>query len=139
MNALKCFVAVMAMVLCSVTAEAQVTSGPNKGEVQPPLKVQVLGENDVFKEQDVAKVRADKPTIYLFIQAESWDRPMFQFIRKLDGLVKNLDENTRLVAVWVTDDNDKTKDYLPKIKKYFEENLVTYFEGGKAGPDKWSI
>ena len=65
MNAQR-LLAVVVLVAWSTVAQAQVTSGPNKGDAQPPLKLQVLGENDNFAEKDVAQERGDQPTVYLF-------------------------------------------------------------------------
>ena len=47
-----------------------------------------------------------------------------------DGLV---------VAVWLTDDADKTKDYLPVAQQslQFQATALACFTGGKAGPEGW--
>jgi hypothetical protein len=42
------------------------------------------------------------------------------------------------VAVWLTDDADKSKEYLPKIAQYFKGAVLSVF-GGTAGPKDWAI
>src|SRR5262249_1430576 len=43
-----------------------------------------------------------------------------------------------LVAVWLTEDEDKTKEYLPKISTYFNTSALTVFKG-KEGPKGWDV
>jgi len=77
------------------------------------------------------ELRKDKPTVYVFVQAEKWDRPMFRFIKTID---EKLGDAGQVVAVWLTDDADKSKTYLPKISTYFTNAALTVFftVGGTA-------
>jgi hypothetical protein len=77
----------------------------------------------------------DKPTIYVFVSAKDFNRPMFRFLKKLDD---DLGDDGLVVAVWLTDDMDKSKEYLPKIAQYFQGAALTVF-GGTAGPKDWAI
>ncbi len=46
-----------------------------------------------------------------------------------------------MVAVWLTDNPDKSKAYLPIAQRSIrlQKTPLAVFEGGKNGPDGWSI
>jgi hypothetical protein len=50
-------------------------------------------------------------------------------------------EDAYVVAVWLTDDPDKTKQYLPVAQRSlkFQNTALTCFTGEKAGPKDWGI
>jgi hypothetical protein len=134
--------ACLALVLCltQIVRAQDVSSGPEKGKNVPELKVyDVTGENK-DKELNYVKERKDKTTVYLVIHASKFDRPMAQFMKKLDETVAK-DEGVYVVAVWLTDDTDKTKNYLPKAQQslQFNNTALTYFPGDKEGPKDWNI
>src|SRR5215469_13722355 len=87
------------------------------------------------KEVDYAALRKDKPTVYVFVSAKDFGRPVFRFLKKLD---EDVGDDGVVVAVWLTDDADKSKAYLPKIAQYFRGVVLTVF-GGTAGPKDWAI
>src|SRR5262249_54790568 len=93
------------------------------------------------KEVDYAAERKDRPTIYVFIQAEKWDRPMARFMRRLDDALQKKDEAWPVVAVWLTDNPDKTKEYLPVAQQSlrFQKTALTCFTGERIGPKDWNI
>jgi hypothetical protein len=72
--------------------------------------------------------------VYVFVSAKDFDRPMFRFLKKLDEDL----EDGLVVAVWLSDDADKSKEYLPKIAQYFKKAALTVF-AGTAGPQGWAI
>jgi hypothetical protein len=128
----------------SLIATAQdVDSGPKKGEKVPALKVyDATGENKE-KTVDYAGLRKDKPTVYLLIGSGDdakgkFDRPMFRYIKELDTTVGKELEDVYLVVVWLSEDEDKTKEYLPKISTYFTSSALTVFKG-KDGPKGWDV
>ncbi len=126
----------LALLLLASLALADVASGPKAGDKAAELKVYaVTGES---KERDVnyTELRKDKPTVYVFVQADKWDRRMFRFVKTLD---EKLGDAGQVVAVWLTDDADKSKEYLPKISQYFANAALTVFTGEKAGPKEWGI
>ena len=110
-------------------------SGPKEGAKVPPLKVYAVTGEPKDKEVEYAGLRKDKPTVYLFVSAKEFSRPMFRFVKKLD---EDLGDNGLVVAVWLTDDADKSKKYLPKISQYFKRAALTVF-GGTEGPKDWAI
>ena len=127
--------------LASSAVGQDVSSGPEQGKTVPALKVFDATGPHKDKEIVYAAERKDKSTIYIFIQAEKWDRPMARFLRKLDDALQKKDEDWPVVAVWVTDNPDKTKGYLPLAQQSlrFEKTALTCFTGEKMGPKDWSI
>jgi hypothetical protein len=61
---------------------------------------------------------------------------MFRFIKALD---EKAGEDALVVAVWLTADADKSKEYLPKISQYFKSAALTVFTGDASGPKDWGI
>src|SRR4051812_4301053 len=92
---------------------SDVESGPNEGSEVPALKVyDATGENKE-KSVDYAGLRKGKPTVYLFVGEGKFGRPMFRFLKTLDeSMTKDL-EDVYGVAVWLTEDEEKSKEYLP--------------------------
>jgi hypothetical protein len=134
--------AVLSLVLAASTSWAQdVTSGPEKGAVVPALPVFDATGPQKGKDVDYATERTDKPTVYVFIQADKWDRPMARFLKGLDGAVQKDGDNASVVGVWLTDDPTKTKEYLPVAQQslQFQATTLTCFTGEKAGPKAWTM
>jgi hypothetical protein len=127
--------------LASSAVAQDVSSGPEQGKKVPALKVFDATGSHKDKEVDYAAERKDSPTIYIFVQAEKWDRPMARFMRKLDDTLPKKDEDGPVVAVWLTDNPDKTKEYLPVAQQslLFQKTALTCFAGGIAGPKDWNI
>jgi hypothetical protein len=122
-------------------ADGDTDSGPKAGEKVAALKVFVAVGEPEGKEADLAAERKDGPTIYIFVQADKFTRPMNRFMKILDGEVGKLDDNARMVAVWLTDDADKSKTFLPRVQMSvkYEKTALTVFPGDKSGPQNWGI
>jgi hypothetical protein len=132
----------LSLVLLPAVAPAQdVTSGPDKGVKVPELKVYDATGAHKAKEVDYAADRKDKPTVYLFVNADKFDRPMNRFMKALDGAVKKDFEGAYVVAVWVGGDADKTKELLPRVQQSvgYEVTALTLFAGAKEGPKGWNV
>ena len=116
-------------------ARADVSSGPKEADTVPALKVYAVAGDPKDKEVDYVELRKVKPTVYVFVSAKDFDRPMFRYLKKLN---EDLGDTAQLVAVWLTDDKDKSKEYLPKIAQYFNGAALAVFDG-TAGPKDWGI
>src|SRR5437868_15446258 len=81
----------------------EVASGPEVGKAVPALKVFDATGPHKTKEVDYAQERKGKPTVYLFIQADKWDRPMARFVKELEKAVQKESAEALVVAVWLTD------------------------------------
>ena len=127
------------LALGGVTRAADLESGPEKGAKIPALKVyDCTGENKE-KSVDYAALRKDKVTIYLFIPAGKFDRPMHRFVKKLDEAANDDFKEVYLVAVWLTDDEPTTKEHLPKIQMSvnYATTALCSFKGND--PKDWNI
>jgi hypothetical protein len=129
------FSALLLGTLLAGLASAGVVSGPKEGAKVAPLKVYAVTGEPKDKDVDYAGLRKAKPTVYVFVSAKDFDRPMFRFIKKLD---EDLPDDGLVVAVWLTDDAEKAKQYLPKIAQYFKGAALTVF-GKTEGPKDWGI
>jgi hypothetical protein len=131
----------LAGVLLTAATKQELPSGPESNKKAPALKVFDASGTYQDKEVDYVTERQDKATIYVFVQADKWDRPMARFLRKLDETVVKENDDAYVVAVWLTDDADKTKAYLPRAQQSlsFQHTALTCFTGEKAGPKDWGI
>ena len=80
------------------------------------------------KNVDYAADRKGNPTVFLFINAQKFDRPMNRFMKTLDGVIVKDFEDAYIVAVWLNGDADKTKQSLnetnvPMVKEALEKAL----------------
>jgi hypothetical protein len=130
----------VALLVVATSAPAQdVSSGPDKDAKVPALKVFDATGPNKDKHVDYAAARKNKPTIYLLIRADKFDRPMNRFMKGLDGQVKKDSEDAYIIAVWLTDDVDKAKERLPAVQQsvQYENTALTIFTDGKDGPENW--
>jgi hypothetical protein len=134
------FVALLASFVASA-ARADVDSGPKPGEKVPALKVFSVVGDEENKEIDAAKLRGAKPTIYLFVRADRLTRPIARTMRTLDQEVDKLGGEIKLVAVWLTDDKEKTKEFLPKAQESmkFDATTLALHPDLTTGPEHWGI
>jgi hypothetical protein len=105
-----------------------------------PLKVAVVTGDHAGEALDLVADRAAKPTVYVFIQADKWDRPMALFLKTLDRDMEGLTD-ARSLAVWLSEDVAKSKEYLPRAQQslQFGRTDLTVFDGDKFGPPGWSV
>jgi hypothetical protein len=136
-----CLVLALPPLLPAGPARAQdVPSGPEPRAKVPALKVYDATGAHKEKDVDYAAERKDRPTVYLFINAEKFDRPMNRFMKTLDGIIHKDFEGAYVVAVWLTGDADKTKELLPRVQRSvgYEATALTVF-ADKAGPQGWFV
>src|SRR5438067_8522659 len=141
MVGVRCSLFLASLLLAPRCTAQNVDSGPEPGKQVPALKVfDGTGPNQ-DKELDYAAERKEKPTIYVFIQADKWDRPMARFLCKLDEVVVKQSDDAYVVVVWLTDNAEKTKQYLPVAQRSlkFQNTALTCYTGEKAGPNDWGI
>src|SRR5262245_10572471 len=97
-------------VLPLAVVRAQSASGPKESPEVGSLRVFVATGDSAGQDVDFVAEQGDRPRVYLFIQAEHWNRPMARFVKTLDReLAQGIEgaDEARSVAVWLTDDMDK--------------------------------
>ena len=116
-------------------------AGPEAGKRVSALKVFDATGAHAGSEADYAAERKDQPTLYVFVQADKWDRPMARFLRALDEGIAKVDDDAYLVGVWLTADVNKTKQYLPLAQQSLQlrKSALTCYADGKDGPPAWGI
>jgi hypothetical protein len=115
-------------------------SGPGKVAKVPALRVHDATGAHKGKQVDYPARREGRPTLYLLLWADQFDRPMNRFLKGLDKAVAKDFPGTYAVAVWLTDDVDKTKALLPRVQEsvQYEATALTYHKG-KEGPKGWNV
>ncbi|HTN75380.1 MAG TPA: hypothetical protein VL096_09040 [Pirellulaceae bacterium] len=121
-----------------------VVTGVAQGEDLQPLKLFAVTGSAAGNEVDYLAERKDKTTIYLFLNGAVWDRPIARYVKVLDtkladGIEKAKDAH--VVAVWLSDDAAKGKEYLPKAQQSLNLSKTdwTVFSGSADGPTGWNI
>jgi hypothetical protein len=108
------------------------------------FKVMAVTGANAGSEVEYLSQRKDKTTVYLFLQGEHWGRPIARYVKVLDtkivdGIKGEVD--VQAVAVWLSDDAAKGKEYLPRAQMSLNLSRTDWsvFEGQKAGPDGWNV
>jgi hypothetical protein len=129
------------VLVIATSVHAQVSSGPQAGSDVAPLNVYAVTGNRGGGEADLAADREGKPTVYIFIQADKWDRPVGRFVKTLDQELAKSHPEVESIAVWLSDDVEKSKEYLPRAQQslQFEKTALAVHPGDINGPEGWSI
>lgn len=137
----RCVISLAVALLAVTVARAAIESGPAVDGALPELKADAATGDDAGKQVSFTTTRKGKPTVYVFIRADRFDRPIARYLKFLDKALVELGKDTHVVAVWLTDDADKTRDYLPKVQQSIklEATTLALYAGGKPGPDAWAI
>lgn len=122
-------------------ALADVASGPESGAALSPLKVQAVTGSIENKEVDYTAERGEKPTVYVFIPREKWDRPVARFLRQLDEEAGKAGHGAALVVVFLSDAPEQTADYLPRAQMAikFQQTALAVFPSTTNLPDGWNL
>jgi hypothetical protein len=125
----------------TMAVHAQSNSGPAAGSKLPPLTVAAVTGDGAGDDVEFVARRAGKPTIYLFVQADKWDRPVGRFIKTLDQELAGTRADAAMIAVWLTDDVEMSKEYLPRAQQSINlaQTSLCVYPGDKNGPAAWSI
>lgn len=120
---------------------AEEVSGPKVGSELKPLKVFAAAGLVSGEEKDFAEVRKDDSTYFVFVQASKFDRPVARFLKKLDTELAATRPDVQVIAVWLTDDLAKSKEYLPRMQESIQlrQTVLAVYGGEKTGPQDWSI
>lgn len=137
---LSCFLGTVAATSCLF---ADKESGPGVGTAVPACPGYVVGEadRDASEKVDLAKLRAEQPTLYFVISNEKWDRPPARLLKELDNKITRVSALGKVVVVWLTNDLDAGKEYLPRAQQSLklERSLWTIHAGEQSGPEDWNI
>src|SRR5919197_2439046 len=132
---------VIALVALALGARADVTSGPKAGDKVEDFKAYGVVGAIEGKEGNYVRERKGEPTVFVFVQQAHWNRPMARLLKELDSKGKEANDKAAVVAVWLTEQPDAAKEYLPKAQMSlnFVNTSLGVFEGNKSGPNNWGI
>ncbi len=122
-------------------AHAAIESGPAVDSVLPELKAEAITGDEAGKKVTFTTARKAKPTVYVFIRADKFDRPIARYLKTLDKALAELGRDTHVVAVWLTDEVEKQREYLPKVQQSlkFECTTLALYTEDKLGPNGWAL
>ena len=129
------------VVVLLLTSLVHADSGPAEKAEVPALKVDAVAGLVSGETKDFAAERKDKPTIYVFVQADKFDRPIARFLKVLDQELGKNRPDVQVIAVWLADDAQKSKDYLPRAQMSINlrQTVWSVYGGDKSGPTGWNI
>jgi len=127
--------------LVLTVAQAAIESGPAVDSALPELKADAATGDDAGKKVPFTTTRKGKPTVYVFVRADKFDRPIGRYLKFLDKALVELGKDTHVVAVWLTDDVDKTREYLPRVQQSIKLEATTFafYAEDRNGPNAWAI
>ncbi len=132
----------IALVLLSTNlTSAAIESGPAVDSPLPELKADAVTGDDAGKKTTFTTTRKAKPTVYVFIRADKFARPIARYLKVLDKALAELGKDRHVVAVWITEDADKTREYLPKVQQSIklEATTLALYAEDKNGPNARAI
>jgi hypothetical protein len=127
------------LMLAFVATAADVESGPKADAKVPELKATFATGTHEGKEIDIPSERKDEPTVYIFVTSSKFDRPVFRFIKELDGKLGETNEKAAAFAIWVGGDAEKHKDYLPKVSGSLKGVKTDLAWTTNATPEGWGL
>jgi hypothetical protein len=131
-----------ALFLLSTTlAGVAIDSGPAVESALPGLTADAATGADAGKKVTFTTTRKAKPTVYVFVRGDRFDRPIGRYLKHLDKALVELGKDAHVVAVWLTDDVDKTREYLPRVQQSIKLEATTFtcYAEGKDGPNAWAL
>ncbi len=125
-------------------ANGQASSGPKPGAEIKAFRATAATGDNAEKSVDFVADRNAKPTVYIFVQAADFDRPLARLLKVLDEeMSKGIDgaAGAEVVAVWLTEDREKSQRYLPLAQQSLKltRTTLSVFEGDANGPTEWDI
>lgn len=133
-----------AFAIAPLAARGQTSSGPEAGSKAAPLKIEICTGERAGQELDAVSDRGRRPTVFVFVRADTWDRPAARYLKTIDAeFVKGAEgtADASVVAIWLTDDVAKSKQYVPVAQQSLQLEKTTFavYPGDRSGPNGWSI
>lgn len=119
--------------------------GPDVGKPAPALKVFQATGDQAGKDVNGSDVSKDRPTLFVFVNSEKWDRPVARFLKKLDERLSEARQNKlpngQVAIVWLTKDSDKAREYLPRAQQSLKLEASTWnvFSGDAYDAQGWVL
>ena len=112
-------------------------SGPKVGEKLGDAKVKGVFEPIEGKELNLLDRAKKEPTVVIFVHKLT--RPTFRLLKELDKAAA-AEEGLNATFVWLTDDVEKTKEFLDRAKGSLSfKSAVAISVDGNAGPNGYGL
>lgn len=133
--------ALISIVIASGVAWADIDSGPNVGTTVSALKVFAATGDQSGKDLDVAAERGTKPTVYVFIPYDRFDRPLARMLKAIEKSVIDAGNEASTVTIFLAEDQAAAKERLPKVQMslQFTANPLVIYPSAKESPEGWSV
>ncbi|WP_166829238.1 hypothetical protein [Thalassoroseus pseudoceratinae] len=135
--------ALMTWLVLAVNSDvrADLESGPEKGAKVEALPVFVATGEFKGQTKNLVKHRDGKATLWFFVPADKWNRPTARLLRALDDKFSDVEEDGEIIAVWMSDDLPKAKEYMPVADRALKLDHTTFtvYEKDPLGPADWAI
>jgi hypothetical protein len=134
-------VPLLTLVAAPVVHAQDVVSGPEKGAAVPALQVFDVTGAHQGQSVDYAAERKDKATVFVLLRADRFDRPMNRFLKGLDQAVQKDFPEVYIVAVWLTEDEQKSRELLPRVQQsvHYQATALTVLKSDGNGPKGWNL
>ncbi len=131
----------IAVIGLSETVRGELDSGPTVGEAVPKLKVTMVTGDQAGQEVDATEVRGDKPTVYVFVPEDRFDRSIARYLKTLDEALGKEGKESAAVAIWYSDTPEKTREYLARVQMSlkFAQTSVGVHPSLATPPDGWVL
>lgn len=132
---------VIASLSFAVSAWADVNSGPAVGTEMQELTVFSVTGDVQNEEVDFVAHREGKPTLYCFVPADKFTRQSGRLLKALDGRIDEVDADAAIVTVWLTEDAEGSKEYMPVLQQsmQFENTSLAVDTSDPLGPLEWAV
>jgi hypothetical protein len=138
----RCFIlSAVASLSFVASAWADVNSGPAVGTEMQELTVFGVTGDVQNEEVDFVAQREGNPTLYCFVPADKWNRQTARLMKALDDRISEVDPEAAIVAVWLTEDPDASKEYLPRAQQslQLENTSLAVDTSDPLGPLEWAV
>lgn len=131
----------LTMTLAASELLAEISSGPNQGTSIAPLMVFAATGDHAGKNIDISADIGPNPTIYLFVPHDRFDRPLARLIKNLEKRTIEAGKGSRLVTIFLTNDEAKTKEHLLRVQMslQFTANPLMVYPDATKGPAEWLL
>lgn len=132
--------AIVALLLfTSRVAVADVDSGPMVDKAIPPLPVKIATGDMSGESRNIAEHRGARPTVYVLVEGERFDRPAGRFLVELDKTIGQIGADWHVVAVWLGEQPDAAIERMQRIQMSLKLPNTTFVAHDGRFPNDWSI
>jgi hypothetical protein len=133
--------AVLANLAIVAIVRADVMSGPAVGTEVTELTVYGVTGDVQNEDVDFVAHREGKPTLYCFVPHAKWTRQAARLLKALDGRITEVGDDAAVVVVWLTENPEETKEYVPRAQQslQFENTSMAVCTDDPLGPIEWAV